>query len=112
MAEVAARTGATVLVIAIARASGTAIRDLTVLAESCGLAPKVVPSVTDLLQGGARIEGVRDPRITDLLGRRPVQTDVARVAGHFAGQRLLVTGAGGSIGSELCLETTESLKPS
>ena len=43
MAEVAARTGATVLVIAIARASGTAIRDLTVLAESCGLAPKVVP---------------------------------------------------------------------
>jgi FlaA1/EpsC-like NDP-sugar epimerase len=102
MAEVAARTGATVLVIAIARASGSTIRDLTVLAESCGLAPKVVPSVTELLQGSARIEGVRDPRITDLLGRRPVQTDVAEVAGHFAGKRILVTGAGGSIGSELC----------
>ena len=102
MAEVAASTGATVLVIAIARASGTAIRDLTAQAESCGLIPKVVPSVSELLSGSARIEGVRDPRISDLLGRRPVQTDVAAVAGHFAGKRILVTGAGGSIGSELC----------
>ena len=102
MAEVAASTGATVLVIAIARASGTAIRDLTAQAENCGLIPKVVPSVTELLTGSARIEGVRDPRITDLLGRRPVQTDVAAVAGYFTGKRILVTGAGGSIGSELC----------
>ena len=64
--------------------------------------PKVVPTVSELLSGGARIEGVRDPRISDLLGRRPVRTDVAAIAGHFAGKRILVTGAGGSIGSELC----------
>jgi FlaA1/EpsC-like NDP-sugar epimerase len=102
MAEAAARTGATVLVIAIARASGSAIRDLTEQAERCGLVPKVIPSITELLSGVERIEGVRDPRISDLLGRRPVQTDVASVAGHFAGKRILVTGAGGSIGSELC----------
>jgi FlaA1/EpsC-like NDP-sugar epimerase len=102
MAEAAAKTGAAVLVIAIARASGTAIRDLTAEAERCGLVPKVIPSITELLSGVARIEGVRDPRISDLLGRRPVQTDVASVAGHFAGKRILVTGAGGSIGSELC----------
>ncbi len=102
MAEAAARTGATVLVIAIAEASGKTIRDLTVEAENCGLTPKVIPSITEMLNGGARIEGVRDPRISDLLGRRPVKTDVATVAGHFAGKRILVTGAGGSIGSELC----------
>jgi FlaA1/EpsC-like NDP-sugar epimerase len=102
MAEAALKTGATVLVIAIARASGTAIRDLTAQAERCGLVPKVIPSITELLSGVARIEGVRDPRISDLLGRRPVQTDVASVAGHFSGKRILVTGAGGSIGSELC----------
>ncbi len=102
MAEAAAKTGATVLVIAIARASGSAIRDLTAEAERCGLVPKVIPSITELLSGVARIEGVRDPRISDLLGRRPVETDVASVAGHFAGKRILVTGAGGSIGSELC----------
>lgn len=102
IAEVAAATGATVLVIAIARASGTVIRDLTAAAEDCGLTPKVIPSVKELLTGGVRIDGVRDPRISDLLGRRPVQTDVAAVAGQFAGRRVLVTGAGGSIGSELC----------
>jgi FlaA1/EpsC-like NDP-sugar epimerase len=102
MADVAARTGARVLVIAIARASGTAIRDLTAQAERCGLVPKVIPSITELLSGVERIEGVRDPRISDLLGRRPVQTDVASVAGYFVGKRILITGAGGSIGSELC----------
>jgi FlaA1/EpsC-like NDP-sugar epimerase len=102
MARAAEKTGATVLVIAIARASGTAVRDLTAEAERCGLVPKVVPTIAELLSGIERIEGVRDPRISDLLGRRPVQTDVASVAGHFAGKRILVTGAGGSIGSELC----------
>jgi FlaA1/EpsC-like NDP-sugar epimerase len=102
MAEVAAQTGATVLVIAIARASGTAFRDLTARAEQCGLVPKVIPTPTELISGGARIEGVRDPRISDLLGRRPVRTDIAAIGGHFAGRRILVTGAGGSIGSELC----------
>jgi FlaA1/EpsC-like NDP-sugar epimerase len=102
MAEAAARTGATVLVIAIARPSGTAIGELTAEAERCGLVPKVVPSISELLSGTALIEGVRDPRISDLLGRRPVQTDIAAVADRFAGKRILVTGAGGSIGSELC----------
>jgi FlaA1/EpsC-like NDP-sugar epimerase len=102
MAEVAAGTGATVLVIAIARASGTVFRDLAARAEQCGLTPKVIPTPTELISGGARIEGVRDPRISDLLGRRPVKTDLAAIAGQFAGRRILVTGAGGSIGSELC----------
>ena len=102
MAEVAAQTGATVLVIAIARAGGAAFRDLMAQAEQCGLTPKVIPTATELISGGARIEGVRDPRISDLLGRRPIRTDIAAIAGHFAGRRVLVTGAGGSIGSELC----------
>jgi len=102
IAEVAEETGAGVLVIAIARASGAVIPDLVAAAESCGLTPKVIPSVRELLSGGARIEGVRDPRISDLLGRRPVETDVGGVSGYFAGKRILVTGAGGSIGAELC----------
>jgi FlaA1/EpsC-like NDP-sugar epimerase len=102
MAEVAERTGARVLVIAIARPSGPAIRDLTAEAERCGLIPKVIPSVAELIGGCARIEGVRDPRITDLLGRRELDTDVDAMKEHFAGKRILVTGAGGSIGSELC----------
>ena len=102
MAEVAASTGARVLVIAIAGRSGRVIHDLTEEAERCGLVPKVIPSVRELLTGGARIEGVRDPRISDLLGRPAAATDVASVREHIAGKRVLVTGAGGSIGAELC----------
>lgn len=102
MAEVAAATGATVLVIAIIGASGRLVAELTALANGCGLTPKVVPTVNELLSGSALIEGVRDSRITDLLGRLPIRTDVASIGGHFAGKRVLVTGAGGSIGSQLC----------
>jgi FlaA1/EpsC-like NDP-sugar epimerase len=104
MAEVAASTGAGVLVIAIAGGSGSGrvIRELTEAAERCGLVPKVIPSVRELLTGRAQIEGVRDPRISDLLGRRAVTTDMASVREHIAGKRVLVTGAGGSIGAELC----------
>ena len=102
MAAAAAATGATVLVIALTKATGSAIRDLTARAEQCGLTPKVVPTTTELISGGARIEGVRDPRISDLLGRRQIRTDVRAIAGRFTGKRVLVTGAGGSIGAELC----------
>jgi FlaA1/EpsC-like NDP-sugar epimerase len=102
LAEVAASTGARVLVIAIAGRSGRVVRDLTEAAERCGLAPKVIPSVIELLTGGARIEGVRDPRISDLLGRPAASIDVAAVREYVAGKRVLVTGAGGSIGAELC----------
>ena len=102
MAEAAEQTGARVLIIAIAGGSGKIIRDLAEAAEHCGLVPKVIPSVRELLTGGAKIDGVRDPRISDLLGRRVVTTDVTPVREHIAGQRVLVTGAGGSIGAELC----------
>jgi FlaA1/EpsC-like NDP-sugar epimerase len=102
LAEVAASTGTRVLVIAIAGRSRRVVRDLTEAAECCGLIPKVIPSVMELLTGGARIEGVRDPRISDLLGRPAASTDVAAVREYVAGKRVLVTGAGGSIGAELC----------
>jgi FlaA1/EpsC-like NDP-sugar epimerase len=102
LAQVAASTGARVLVIAIAGRSGRVIRDLTEAAGRCGLVPKVIPSVLELLTGGARIEGVRDPRISDLLGRPAASIDVTAVREYVMGKRVLVTGAGGSIGAELC----------
>jgi FlaA1/EpsC-like NDP-sugar epimerase len=79
------------------------VRGIPVLGDRTKMAEVAAATgTTELISGGARIEGVRDPRISDLLGRRPVHTDVAAIAGHFAGKRILVTGAGGSIGSELC----------
>ncbi|MEW1913797.1 SDR family NAD(P)-dependent oxidoreductase [Kitasatospora sp. NPDC085895] len=104
LAEVAAETGAQIVVIAIAggRGDGRVIADLVSLAESAELTAKVIPPVHELVSGSAKIDGVRDPRITHLLGREPIRLDLTAAASRFAGRRILVTGAGGSIGSELC----------
>ncbi|GAA2247986.1 SDR family NAD(P)-dependent oxidoreductase [Streptomyces indiaensis] len=104
LAEVAAETGATVMVIAIAGGcrDGQVISQLITQAESIGLVTKVIPRVEELVAGPLRIDDVRDPRITHLLGRAPIRLDLEAAAGQFAGRRILVTGAGGSIGSELC----------
>lgn len=108
LAEVAAETGATVMVIAIAGGcrDGKVIRELVTLAESIGLMTKVIPRVEELVDGPARIDDVRDPRTTRLLGRDPIRLDLESAAGQFAGRRILVTGAGGSIGSSCAVSCT------
>ncbi len=62
----------------------------------------MLPGVNDLMSGYVGINDLRDLDVADLLGRHQVETDVASIAGYVTGHRVLVTGAGGSIGSELC----------
>ena len=102
IASVAARTGASVLVIAIPSAEPSLIRDVSADAREAGLEVKVLPGVADLFSQRASIRDVRDINIHDLLGRGVIETDVDAIAGYLTGRRVLVTGAGGSIGSELC----------
>ena len=63
---------------------------------------KVLPSTTQLLTDHVGIRDIRDINLTDVLGRHQIDTDVDAIAGYLTGKRVLVTGAGGSIGSELC----------
>ncbi|MCK0163717.1 nucleoside-diphosphate sugar epimerase/dehydratase [Marinobacter sp. S6332] len=70
--------------------------------ESLKLPVQTVPSMTELVAGQARINDIRDLEIEDLLGRNPVRPDSAQVAGSLYKKAVMVTGAGGSIGSELC----------
>ena len=103
LADAAASTGAQVLVIAMPSADSPLVRDISQRATAAGLTVKILPTLSDLL-GAARV-GIRDVRdidIADLLGRHQVDTDVAEIADYLRDQRVLVTGAGGSIGSELC----------
>ena len=67
-----------------------------------GVPVKTLPSLSDLIDGRISIADVRALKIEDILGRSPVQTDLASIAGYLKGRRVLVTGAAGSIGSELC----------
>ncbi|MGQ7274417.1 polysaccharide biosynthesis protein [Marinobacter sp. V034] len=70
--------------------------------EPLSIPVQTVPSMSELVAGQARINDIRDLEIEDLLGREPVQPDAAIVARSLFGKSVMVTGAGGSIGSELC----------
>jgi len=97
-----ARTGATTVVAAVANADAHLIREIRGIAHRAGARFQVVPSVGELLDHQPALADLRDPQFSDLLGRHQIDTDLDSIAGYLTGKRVLVTGAGGSIGSELC----------
>ena len=93
------------VLLAIPEAPPEVIADVLRSAEAAGIAMKVLPTVHDVVKGPTdmwAIRRAREPRIEDLLGRTPVATDLDGVRRSLEGHRVLVTGAGGSIGSEIC----------
>ena len=98
----AVRGAATHIVIALPGSSPAVRRRALELAGSTGLPVLTVPTVDELREGKSRIERLRDIEPEDLLGREPVQLDEAGIGQTLAGKTVLITGAGGSIGSELC----------
>lgn len=100
--EVARRTEAVALVLCIARADADFIREAADAADRAGLRMMVLPLLSEILDSGMKLGDLRDVAIEDIIGRHPVDTEVESIAGYVAGKRVLVTGAGGSIGSELC----------
>jgi FlaA1/EpsC-like NDP-sugar epimerase len=96
------RTGATTVIFSVSNADARLIRDVRRLTLAAGASFKTLPSVGELLAGRVHVSDIRDVQITDLLGRRQTDADLAPMSGFFRGKRVLVTGAGGSIGSELC----------
>lgn len=99
--EVADRLDADQAILAIPSADSETVRSVVRVADTAGLTLRVLPSVAELLGGRPSVHDVRDVSITDLLGRQQVSTDLAAVRRMLHGRRVLVTGAGGSIGSEL-----------
>ncbi|MFP4511834.1 MAG: polysaccharide biosynthesis protein [Acidimicrobiales bacterium] len=99
--RVATDLDATMLIIAVPSVGGELVRDLYDEALGLGLAVRVLPSVRELIDGVA-LSQVREVSNADLLGRGGITTDMDSIAHYLAGKRVLVTGAGGSIGSELC----------
>ena len=96
------RAGATHVIVAMPGAPMAARRRVIDLAAATGLPVLTVPSISELRDGTARIERVRSIEPEDLLGREPVELDEGGIAQLIRNKTVLVTGAGGSIGSELC----------
>jgi FlaA1/EpsC-like NDP-sugar epimerase len=99
--EVAHRFDATALVVALPLADAALIRELSDLATATGLDVLILPPLQDIIGGQPTSYDLRDVNLEDLLGRRPITMDTTVIAEQLAGRSVLVTGAGGSIGSEL-----------
>jgi len=98
------KTGARVLIVAITDVDASFARRVASVTEPLGLDVKMVPSLGRLLDGTQSPIDLRDLSIEDIVGRRPVETGVESTAKYLVGKRVLVTGAGGSIGQELCAQ--------
>lgn len=105
--RIAASSEASTLVLAIAHPDSSMLRRLTDAAEKAGLSFQVLPTMQGWLSSTPAVGDLRSVSIEELLGRYPVDTRIEDVAGYVTGKRVLVTGAGGSIGSELCRQLSK-----
>lgn len=90
------------VIIAVPSADREFVRRVVGLCRDAGVSFKIVPGLLEIIKGPVRMEQIRDVRPDDLLGRESVEFDEAAISRALAGQTVLVTGAGGSIGGEIC----------
>jgi FlaA1/EpsC-like NDP-sugar epimerase len=102
LVRAASERGVTAVIIAIREPGAGLIREVRDLARQAGVTCKILPSISEVIDHPLEVSDVRDVDVTDLLGRHQIETDIDSIAGYITGRRVLVTGAGGSIGSELC----------
>ena len=102
VAEIARETAAKLLVIAMPSADAAAMQRVLAACERTGLPFRMVPRLQDVLEGRSLPGELKEVAIEDLLGRKPVLPDWKSIRGWLGARTVLVTGAGGSIGSELC----------
>ncbi len=99
---VARETAAKLIVIAMPSLDAATMQKVVAICESTGLPFRTVPRLVDVLEGRSLPGELKEVAIDDLLGRKPVTPDWKLIRGWLGGRTVLVTGAGGSIGSELC----------
>ncbi len=89
------------LIVAISGVESSSLLDLERRCRSLGIKLRIIPTAHEIISGAVRLVDVEDISEEDLLGRRPVSSDNTEIAAFIRGKRVLVTGAGGSIGSEI-----------
>ncbi|MBI9070757.1 MAG: polysaccharide biosynthesis protein [Melioribacteraceae bacterium] len=98
------------VVIAMPSASGKVVRKIADQCSIINVETKIIPAMAALLDGRVSIEKMRKIQIEDLLRRDPIQTNTKKVGEYISGKKILITGGGGSIGSEFCRQIL-SLRP-
>ena len=95
------------VIIAIPSATGKEIRSIVDHCRKKKCQFKVLPGVGELIDGRVTVQQIRQVDLDDLLGREPIQLDNKNIQNYLAGKRVLITGAGGSIGSEICRQIAQ-----
>lgn len=95
-------------IVAMPTVAGKVIREIVDICKATGVQTSTLPGIHEILNGRVRVDSIRDVRIEDLLRREPIQTDIERVSKFLNGKTVLITGSGGSIGSELCRQIFKS----
>jgi FlaA1/EpsC-like NDP-sugar epimerase len=90
------------VIIAMPSATGRVRQEIVEACRAAGVRCTTIPGLFELISGEVTVSQIREVQVEDLLGRAPMEIDFARVARYLTGRSVLVTGAGGSIGSELC----------
>lgn len=89
------------VIITVAQASRRDLRRIVEICERCDMRARIIPGLYEILDGRVEVSAIRDVEIEDLLGREQVQLEEDEVAAFLRGKAVMVTGAGGSIGSEM-----------
>ncbi|NJP04343.1 MAG: polysaccharide biosynthesis protein [Chloroflexaceae bacterium] len=90
------------VIIAMPTAPGKSLREIVQICEDAQVRTRIIPGIYEMLDGKVSLNQLRHVQIEDLLRREPIQTDTAAVHDLIYGKRVMITGGGGSIGSELC----------
>ena len=96
------------IVFAIPDARGVDKKDILDICSSTGCKVRVIPGIYQLVEGSVTVNALRDVQIEDLLGRDPIKANMASIRQYITGKTVMVTGGGGSIGSELCRQIAKA----
>ena len=105
--DAAADYHVTDIIYAIPTASRSETRRIIEICQKTGCKLQILPGIYQLASGQIRVKQIRDVQVEDLLGRDKIQSDLPEIGAHITGKVVLVTGGGGSIGSELCRQIAE-----
>ncbi len=96
------------IVFAIPDARGVDKKDILDICSSTGCKVRVIPGIYQMIEGSVKVSALRDVQIEDLLGRDPIKANMKSIRQYITGKTVMVTGGGGSIGSELCRQIAKA----
>lgn len=105
--KICTRSGIDMIIVAQNSVSPKELRDIAEFCKRNQIVSKILPAIGDLISGQASLQQCRSVQLEDLLGRPSIRLDVQQIRGYLHGKRVLVTGAAGSIGSEICRQVAQ-----